>query len=80
MRKLYARAKKNILGFLNPKRLPESVISPNISLLQEEIRQATASAFNEERTDQSIVRLQNLENLMTKEYCTVRNRQFYEWL
>ena len=79
IRKLYANAKKDILGFLKRKTSAKRVTSPSIRLLQDKIRQATA-ALHKERTDQSIFRLQNLENFMTKEYYKVRNRQFERWL
>ena len=77
--KLYAMAKENILGYVEPKNCRSRPIGPKIRSLQKMIRKATADVYLG-GSDFEIFRLQNLERAMKKEYYRAKNERFSQWL
>ena len=78
-RKLYTKAKERILGYKRYKRKIPWAISPRIRSLQKLIRDATVDV-KMKKSDSGILKLQNLEHLIKREYYKEKNERFSKWL
>ena len=74
-KKLYAKAKEKVLGYVKLRRNRSWAVSPKIRRLQEQIRKATLDV-KRTKSDLEIFKLQNLEKIMKNEYYREKNEQF----